>query len=105
MVSASKQPDPAGGQFPPGQVSAPSQASVHGSPLPERATTPGPCPTCGHHGPRIVLCYDPVCLHSLYGHDIRKDGSRGACTFTTASGRCPCKQAIPNNPEDPENPS
>lgn len=93
-----------GGRATQGREGSP-RAGHAGAGLPARATTKGPCPTCGHHGPRIVLCYDPVCLHSLYGHEINKDGSRGAClSASAAAGRCPCKKAVPNKPEDPETP-
>lgn len=100
-MTSSEQPVPSGEvSSRPGQASTPSPAGTPsgGRSLPERATSEGPCPTCGHHGPRIVMCHNAYCLHDEGFHSLRKNGSRGACSWH--SGReavaCPCKSFEPN---------
>ena len=82
------------------QTPAPAVPPVP-SPQPER----GPCPACGHWGPRYVLCADPACQHGDVTHELNDDGTRGRCTRREGAGnkKCPCKTFIdPNTTETPQ---
>ncbi len=49
-----------------------------------RGETPGPLPPLYSQ-----------CGHLTAGHDIKSDGTRGACLHTGPEGKCPCKGCPP----------
>ena len=77
---------PPGGP-PPRAVAAVTPGPVPDSPVPEHTTGPGGPPAQVHENPRCV-CGDGEAVH-----DIRGNGTRGACFVTRGprGTRCPCK--------------
>jgi hypothetical protein len=61
------------------------------------------CPACGQHVRKVRTCQcstPETGPHTEGGHDIRGNGSRGACSRLTGptGKRCDCKQFTPVEP-------